>query len=258
MQRPCLYLILAVATTAPCSVFAGGLIQKLPKDGACVTFYMDHRHGGAIQWKNTGSLTVRCVGSAAVDGRKCRWIEFERAHGKSDTGLPPLTRLVKFLVPEKQLSGRGDPLANLVRAWYRYTVEKKVLEPYKVTGPQRYGDNMILLPSAPQGSSVVSYKVTRVNKPRTFPYQKGEFRCKSAVREKYEFVEKFAGTDVTFRSSVTFTLWKHDDIPFGVAGGTIEFRRYDSTGKQLIRKNTFDLSATDFGTNARSALPAKH
>jgi hypothetical protein len=237
----------------PVPALAGGLIQKLPKDGAWVKFYMDFRLDSVALVKNTGSFTIRSVGTESRDETKLRWIEFEESHGKSENGFRAYGLLDKYLVPESELVGEGNPLSKLVQRWHRFDTDK----PLKSTGPASRGLKMIHLPSVTKGMKSESRKVVQIKKARTFPYQQGEFECKSATRETYDFTEKFDGITITFRSRVTFTLWKHDAVPFGVAGAIIEFQRYDAKGKKLLMKQTFDLSVSDFGTNAKSALPGR-
>jgi hypothetical protein len=240
-----------ILSSFPVPALAGGLIQKLPRDGAWVQYYMDHRFDGGRRFKTTGHWVIRSVGAEDIDGKKCRWIEFERAFGKSDTGQAPVTEWMKYLVPEKSLDGRHNPLGHLVRTWRRFNQ----LRPMKSVGPKGPTFRMTLLAGAEKGSKSVSLQVARVKKSRTFPYQNGEFKVDSATREAYEFTEKFEGIPIVFHSRVTFTLWKHNAVPFGVAGATIEFKRHDAKGTTLLMKETFDLSVSGFGKNAKSALP---
>lgn len=248
--------LVLIVMTASSPLFAGGLIQKLPEDGAWVKFDMEFQRDGNADAKTTGHWTIRAVGTERISGKKYRWIEFDRFYGKAAAGFPGIQRLVKHLVPEQELVRGGDPPANLVRSWYRFRVGKNAPQkPYRLVGPQGYRDNMLLLPASPPKSSAVSFQFEAVKQRRTFPYQRGEFKCESAVRETYAFVEKDPKTGVaTNRGRVTFTVWKHTGVPFGVAGTTIAFKRFDSTGKVLGRRETMTLSVSDFGANAKTAF----
>ena len=84
--RGCVTCLILLTMTTFCE--AGGLIQKIPADGAWVKYFMmGNLYGpGAVDSKYTGRWTIRSVGHPTVKGRKHRWIEFHRHldHSASD------------------------------------------------------------------------------------------------------------------------------------------------------------------------------
>ncbi|MCH7685759.1 MAG: hypothetical protein IH899_03605 [Planctomycetes bacterium] len=99
---------------------AGGLIQKLPKDGTWVTYHLEWKLFGprAENSEGTGTWTMRSVGTEMVDGKKCRWIEITEQLD-AQAGEPKFERTCKFLILEKALQSGKDPRKHTIRFWWK-------------------------------------------------------------------------------------------------------------------------------------------
>lgn len=237
--RPALFLCVLAAIELP--AVAGGLIQKLPEDGAWVQYHMNYEFfgPGAVDEEGTGSWTVKSVGTATANGDMCRWIEFEETLNGPKREYSLVT---KFLIPEQYLvSGDHDPLSHAVRQWYRRTEDGKEQDPVKLEGPLSHGWYSMYLPGSPRSTKEVS-------QPRKFPYQRGDLACQTALEEEIE--HQVGGTH---RMRFKNTLWQHRDVPFGAAGARYVTTAFDETSKPIwtfVRK----FSLNDFGTGATSDL----
>ena len=104
---------LAVTGMLTHTALAGGLIEQLPADGSWVRFDMipSHSHFGGKPAPEPEFLTISSVGVVTVDGAKCRWIELKivpKAHEDSP-------RFVKYLVPEKYLTAKENPMCHVLK-----------------------------------------------------------------------------------------------------------------------------------------------
>lgn len=220
---------------------AGGLIQKLPKDGSWVEYHMEWKLFGpqAADSEGTGTWTMRSVGTEMVDGKKCRWIEITEQLDAT-AGEPKFERTYKFLIREKALQSGKDPRKHMIRFWWKAGSN----DAKKYDGQQISAMALMFL-----HGRVESSKEIKLNK--TVLYQRGEFKFEKARSEKevHRWQHNGAQRAMTFQN----TLWLNEKVPFGTAASKIE-TKFSENDKYLwtwIRK----CSLSDFGTGAKSALP---
>ena len=114
-MKPRTLLAISLLLVVPVQSRANGLIQQLPKDGSWVRYFLDLKSEQPDE-ADTGTLTIRSVGQVMVEGKPCRWIEFQFTTNKQqDSGA----QIVKVLVPEKHLQKGAEPVANIVRGWQK-------------------------------------------------------------------------------------------------------------------------------------------
>jgi len=242
--RGCVTCLILLTTTTFCE--AGGLIQKIPADGAWVKYFMmANLFGpGAFDSKYTGRWTIRSVGHPTLKGRKYRWIEFHRHFDRSAT-VPAGDNWIKYLVPEQALVSEKDASAHVVRIWGKSDTEMPgKTEPSADSDVSRYYG--LFLQGLPRK------KIVRSRHPRVIAYQHGELKCPMQTVEVFEY-KSVDDTHRRHRFEVQCTLWKHKDVPFGVAAARIVWKRWID-GK-LIWTWKHDFLVNDFGSGAKSALP---
>ena len=162
--RGFLTCLVLLTTTTFCE--AGGLIQKIPADGAWVKYFVTgHMYGpGAVDSKDTAAWTIRSVGHPTVKGRKYRWIEFHRHfdHSASD---PAFDQWFKHLVPEQAPVSEKDILAHVIRLWVK---SGKEMPRKELTGDSGYG---LFLQGVPRKKIVQSRHL------RVIACQHGDLKC---------------------------------------------------------------------------------
>ena len=109
---------LIVVTRFADTARADGLIYQLPKDGTGVTYQMEIDQTVRGRQSNTkGTLSIRSVGKATVDGEDCRWIECKMV---SKSGKFDQVVISKALIPESQLTKGKSPLDHVIRNWHKF------------------------------------------------------------------------------------------------------------------------------------------
>ena len=91
-------------------------------------------------------------------------------------------------------------------------------------------------------------------RPRFVDYQHGRLELKNMVTGKSDWSGRLSPTSKNKSQTTTIhQLWPHEDVPFGVAFAKQELRIYI---KGKLSQSVFrELSMSNFGTGAKSALP---
>ena len=262
-----LFLAVFCAISLPGSLFAQGLIWELPPDGSWVRFegtYEKEMPGPdsndlAVKLKWTRHLIISSVGSEMADfeGEQtaCRWLEFKNITGKeTESGVAPGVsgpRIYKVLVPEKAISGKiidqnQIPITFLpIIRGYRKNGDRPV-EPLKTKVLRFY----------PMITMLEHYnKWDSEGEPASIDIPTGAVSAR-------EYKGTFLSESPSARSKNVGTIWRTDEIPFGIAKWTVEVTRETKGGTQarteFKRTSLVNvvMSAHEIGKNAESELPA--
>lgn len=201
------------------SSFAGGLVDRLPADGAWARF--EYVNNVGVNRPRMGSLWMASVGQAMVKGEACRWIEIRM---EEETLNRPLRKTRKVLVPERHLGRGKSPLLHVVRAWF-----KSGDSDAKELDTKNFGPLQIWLASPLDDVKHLEDEVVLS--------KLGELPC-PGVKETGKLLDK----------EVEFTTRLHSKAPFGVV--TYEFRQKTEAG--FVTMTTMKLS--DFGDGATSDI----
>ena len=243
-----------------------GLIYQLPPDGSWVKFTGYGRHYGyeripppkaagkdeAADMPNEqysgGALILESVGTAEVDGEKCRWIEFKTEPPKEFTGD---VEVWKMLIPERYLKAGSDPFAHInkmyIKAGFvkdgieRVDTDKKLLA-YELERIRKW------FPAVPKESKRQKDYVISLNGKDV----KGE----SLSFDSYFEGKLHRGTAGFYSNRCHHHTLLDSKAPFGVAFYSVEgeaVERYeDESGWKLKFREEFWL--TDSGTGAKTTL----
>lgn len=180
---------------------SGVLLQTLPDDGAWVTFLVTAGSDGndvSVTW------TLRSVGTAFYEGRKCRYLEVEQSceNGPQQIYFYQLRPFVlRALVPEDAFGEGKDPLAHAVRMWAQEG-DKSPVTIASADGPD------------PILAAIVSGPVANLNaesRPEKISWQRGELNC-SVLSGNREL--KFVGIPLT----LTTRVLRSEEVPFSIGG----------------------------------------
>lgn len=231
-------IVLSLATGASAQ---SQVIQQLPKDGGWVTFFGEMKSVNAGDFELSGTVTLRSVGIAMEDGKKCRWIEAEMKGTLKDGNK--LTIIAKILVEEAGFGPKVKTAPTIVRGWRKIQGgEIEELKDDQVSYKSDLGVLMI-------GWSKTAKTVKNV---KTINYQKGQLKIENAVNGSPEFKPANASTE-TFQ--LKQSLWLSEKIPFGIAAREIEVEVRDN-GK-VASKFKMEFTLQDYGTGASSIWPDK-
>jgi hypothetical protein len=226
MRRLFLIFLLIAGYAVPAS--AQGLLWSLPPDGTLIRYAGDYQQTdlqvgtGNENVVSTWSreLTIKSVGRVeeTINGKPtpCRWIEFKLIDGKKNPDLipgPAGARLYKVLIPEDAVTGRiynenqiHNAMIPIVRG-YRQLGPRDVEE--LTSGVLQVYPTLTLLMhyqsmtsegmSDPESSAAVSAE---------------KFTAQETIGNRTTKVEN------------TATLWRNDDVPFGLVKWTVKQSRY--------------------------------
>jgi hypothetical protein len=231
-------LMIAVLA-APIPVFADGLIQTLPKDGAKVVYEMKANKSDANSSRDfTGTISIASVGTETVDNEKCRWIEIAftmKFDGKSRKVIS------KMLITESDLGKGKIPLANIKRAWLKMRDKTEKLEDV-------FGRKGGPLPAFLPGPLKDVKKSTNIQIETTAI---GRLRYR-VLTGKTSYVQ--GSTDRKDEFKVEYDLRVCKGVPFGVARAKITIKEYVRKMK-LDDTITLELKLRSVTNNAKSELP---
>lgn len=226
-------------TTTP--ALAGGLIQKLPKDGAWIRYTITFKQTGPYERESTLDATLKLVGTTMHGGEKCRWVEWKNI--LSDGGKAS-TSILKLLIREADLKAGAKPVVRIIRAFHRDPRGNVVEWKQDQVSQSTHGTLMFGAIKKPK----------TIKSARTIEYQKGKLKITSAVTG--EIALKWPGKlPADARHVVTRTIWKHKSVPFGAA--VVEMKRQFFLKDKVTATTTTTHVVQDFGTGAKSALPDK-
>src|SRR5262245_12381602 len=211
---------------------AEGLLYQLPEDGSWVRFDIQYTFkiaGMEKAGQGTGTMTMASVGKVREGREPCRWIEFKLV--LKDSGMEH-TLIRKLLIPEKYLKKGENATKHVVRGWAKFNKEDVARAvpfhgrwPAYLCGP--FEDEKKL------EKQLVKSKL-------------GALKCEG-VTGWIQFKEGDRHTKVTFETRL------HEKAPFGVVSTRALFEvKRNGKGHETIDGT---LKLTDFGKNAKTALP---
>ena len=229
---------------------AGGLIQKLPKDGEWATYYFEMKGMAQQQTQTmTGTFTIKSVGSVMENGEKCRWIEIEMKgveEGTEEGEGKQQTHITKVLVREKDFAPGSKTGGKILRGWKKDSVKAdiKELSEFEKKGQSRMG--MLF------GGNRKDVKVLK--KEKVVNYQKGRLKIAQGTIGKLEM--KFTeNAPKGFKYDVTQSVWPHKKVPFGTAAMELQMKVSFNGITAMDMKMTFTFQ--NHGTGAKSLFPDK-
>lgn len=266
-----LSLVLAASylATGAGSASAQILIWNLPKQpGGWVRFEGTYRQTRARPNNNAGDerlewrseLSISSVGAepAEYEGARvpCRWVEFKtviKAPDLERQAGPAGTTIYKMLIPESRVTGKitddGDiPVMFLpvVRGYRKLgegaaeAVAERALSIYSTVAPLTYYADL-----KPDGDQPVELSLPFANRPVAARVFKG-----SRVL-----------SDSVVRSTNAATLWRSDDVPFGLARFSVTVTREEKDADAppaAFRRTSLieaEMQAVAAGNDAKSELP---
>lgn len=208
---------------------------KLPPDGAWARYHLDvlFEDDRLENWK----LTARSVGRETVDGRPCRWIEFEILQDASQS-----PQVHKVLVPEEDLREDADPAGDVLR--YIYRDQQGEVAERSTDFVALFGGLFALFPGPLSTAEPV-------DKARTVEYQDGTLQIPQGLQGTI-ISSREMRNNVTQTFETKYKVWLHKKVPIGFAYAEFNwsFKRDDEPQQNLNLQ--FFLEET--GTDARSAL----
>jgi hypothetical protein len=273
MHRYCFWVLalggLTLVTSAR-QATAQGLILALPKnDGAWVRFegtvkqveFRPDAAEGDITMEWIQHLTIKSVGTetATFRGKQvpCRWIEIKIVTGKpSESGVesgPVGERIYKVLVPEGRVVG---DLADGEKIPFSFL---DVIKGFRKAGGQVTPVPPGSLQVFPLIAPVMHYEAVEVN-----GNDSEDIALPGGAVKTKKFKAKRTIESLTERSVNEAELWRGDGntVPFGLVKWTVKtsLDRKDSTqprqGFKPLTQTTVEMSAHEWGTGAKSDLPA--
>lgn len=207
---------------------SGALIQTLPADGVWVTFNVNGKVDGK---EHLPTWTLRSVGHAFHGGKQCRFIEMEQASDNSQ--LPNMTW--RLLVPEDEFGEGKDPISKAVKVWIKQgDNEPEVVESFALRDPV-----FAMSLAGPKQNVKLEDAKEKLN------WQQGDLEC-SVISGRNDVELGFA------KFSMSHRIWRHKDIPFGLAGMQQDLNA--SFGEQK-KSATIKITLRDHGKEAKAKLP---
>ena len=228
-------LILAAVLLDANATKTATLLQTLPEDGSWVTFQATAGPEG-----NNASLTwtLRSVGTAFHEGKKCRFLELEQTldNGPKEIYFYQLQPFVwRVLIPEEAFGEGKDPLSHAVMSWFKKGDDEPVAM-LPGEGPDPILSTII---RGPAGNFTTESEREKVS------WQQGQLSCsvQSGQREL-----EFAGAELKF----DFRVLRSDEVPFSIGGLRQEIKTVFNGEEYKIGINA---NLRNHGTRAEAKLP---
>ncbi|MFM9966650.1 MAG: hypothetical protein ACKV2Q_36185 [Planctomycetaceae bacterium] len=221
-------LLLSFDTSVAEESKSAALFQTLPKDGTWVEFNVNVTLNGKEIVPIWGA---RSVGQAFHGGKQCRFIEMEQTC--DDPRLANMTW--RLLVPEDEFGEGKDPLSKAVKRWVK--VGKS--DPEAVDSIELRAPDFAMLLAGPKQNIKTEEAKEKVS------WQQGDLEC--SVVSGHNEVE-FG----TVKLSMTHRVFRHKDVPFGLAGMQQELNASIGGQKQAA---TIKMTLKDHGKDAKAKLP---
>ncbi len=207
---------------------SSALVQTLPKDGTWTEFNVNVKLNGqeiVPSWK------LRSVGQAFHGGKQCRFIEMEQT-----CDHPQLANVTwRILVPEEEFGEGKDPISKMAKCWAKYgSNEPEVVESIPLKDPA-----FAMLLAGPKQNLKTEETKEKIS------WQQGDLEC-SVVSGHNEI--EFGNT----KFGMTHRIFRHKDVPFGLAGMQQELTASFGGQKQTA---TFKMTLKDHGKEAKAKLP---
>lgn len=219
------------------SAHAEGLIRQVAEeDGLWVEYFLTVRVVDRPETETTGSLKVSSVRSTSIDGTRHRWIELKLTIHQENGDQ---RSWFKLLLPESQITD-GEPLKHVAKGWLKRDGGGEPV-PFSELRDLERGLLQVFLPG-----SLAEF--SEVEKPRRVDYQRGRLECPSAIEGREEVKAD------SIQADAEFTVWPHEEVPFGTAAMTVVAEGQSGNGRALPRV-VLDFVVNDFGTGSTSDLP---
>jgi len=201
------------------------LLGTLPEDGRWAKYNLRVQ---AANQDQTMTWTVRSVGQFQQGGRDVRCIETEIAAGNGD--IPPAVH--RMLVPLDAFGPNKHALGQTVRMWKREGTN--AVESFdSITGDPI---TALFLVGATEN-------VRKLEQKEAIDWQRGKLACDVFTGKSTQMIG-----DGKFH--MTWTILRHQEVPFGLAGLRMKITIED-------QPDSIDVTLTlqDFGKDAKAALP---
>lgn len=212
----------------------GALLQTLPADGVWTKFDVNVKLNGQ---EFVLAVTARSVGQAFQFGKQCRILELEQTNDNPPSdSIPQLGNLTwRLVVPEDAFGEGKDPLSKAGKIWLKIDKQDpEVVESVEQKDP--FYATLLQGPKSHLKAEEAKEKVT---------WQRGDLECSVVSGENGS---EFGIVKLT----VTHRVFRHRDVPFGIAGLQQELKA--SIGGQE-QKAVIRVSLRDYGKDAKPKLP---
>lgn len=213
---------------------SGALLQTLPADGVWATFDVNVKLNGQ---EFVLAVTARSVGQAFQFGKQCRILELEQTNDNPPSdSIPQLGNLTwRLVVPEDAFGEGKDPLSKAGKIWLKIDKQDpEVVESVELKDP--FYATLLQGPKSRLKAEEAKEKIT---------WQRGDLECSVISGENGS---EFGIVKLT----VTHRVFRHRDVPFGIAGLQQELKA--SIGGQE-QKAVIRVSLRDHGKGAKPKLP---
>lgn len=257
-------LAFVVCSISCLSASAQGLIWSLPEDGRYVTYrgtYTQLDVQASTQNEDVTSewrreLTIKSVGTATENFQgmqtACRWVEFSLINGHpQDAQLVPGPVgevIYKVLIPESAVIGKVEDENGLYVSYLPI-----------VRGYRKIGDAEPMELST--GVLQVYPMITLLMHYREMTSEGNENPDTNVAQSAEKFTASKVIENVSTRINNNATLWKSDEVPFGLVKWTVtqvRERKADTDPRSTFSKTsevTVSMTAEEVGNNAQSDLP---
>ena len=233
----CMILLTFLGT----SLAAEEIAIPLPKDGAWARYHVTTTHEADTRNQtSTRNETIKFVGTAVSDGVRHRWIEQSFGGFEDRT-----TNVMKTLVAEKVLNSAW-PLAADRRWWHK--IGDRPVKEVDTLGPE-FGVFSLVFPGP--------YNTAKpINESRTVEYKRGRLEIREGLTGRQEI--SFQKDNVLRTFVMDYTVWRHPDVPLGIAAAKISLRTHEFGSLNPRETYTTEFALEDCGTDAKTSLPEKN
>lgn len=213
---------------------SAALVQTLPADGTWVTYNVNVKVNDR---DFVLSATLRSVGQAFHGGKQCRIIEVEQnTDAPFVEDVPQVGNLVwRVVIPEEEFGEGKDPLSKAAKKWIK--LEKS--EPELVESIELKDPIFALLIQGPKQNLKLEEAKEKVS------WQQGDLEC-SVIAGQNE--SEFG----IVKLSITHRVFRHRDVPFGIAGMQQDLKISIGDQKQSA---SVRMTLRDHGKDAKAKLP---
>lgn len=195
------------------SLRAEGMVQTLADDGVAAVF--DFKQEGDMageRFSLTGTARLAFVGTQAVAGLKCRWLELELEYSLTvDDEKTSQRALTKLLVPEQDLIHHDDPLARAIKI---YSMQSPSEDLRLITGKEARRMELWSLGTYFPKSPTKSNRLNRELSSQLIETPAGKFECD--VHAFDNFVDQYLLGPSRVQECRIHRIWKNPASPFGV------------------------------------------
>lgn len=212
---------------------SGALLQTLPADGVWATFDVNVKLNGR---EFVLAVTARSVGQAIQFGKQCRILELEQTNNNPPSeSIPQLGNLTwRLIVPEDAFGDGKDPLSKAGKIWLKIDQQDpEVVESVELKDP--FYATLLQGPKNHLKAEEAKEKIT---------WQRGDLECSVISGEN--------GSEFGIvKLSVSHRVFRHRDVPFGIAGMQQEMTAAFGGQEQ---KASIRVSLRDHGKDAKPTL----